>query len=80
MDMTVFAQSVVRAADAGQLTLLPISKRDAFNGCMIRFRFSSLASEPITKGQIQIRVQRRKSLNGLLSGLVPIFAAREKAA
>ena len=40
--MTAFAQSVVRAADAGQLTLLPISKRDASNGCMIRFRLGSL--------------------------------------
>ena len=38
MDMTAFAQSVVRAADAGQLPLLPISKRDASNGCMVRFR------------------------------------------
>lgn len=41
MDMTAFAQSVVRAADAGQLTLLPISKRDASNGCMVRFRLGS---------------------------------------
>ena len=38
MDMTAFAQSVVLAAYAGQLTLLPISKRDASNGCMVRFR------------------------------------------
>ena len=57
MDMTAFAQSVVRAADAGQLTLLPISKRDASNGCMVRFRLGSLASEPATKGEIHHHVQ-----------------------
>ena len=57
MDMTAFAQSVVRAADAGQLTLLPISKRDASNGCVVRFRLGSLASEPATKGEIHRHVQ-----------------------
>ena len=57
MDMTALAQSVVRAADAGQLTLLPISKRDASNGCMVRFRLGSLASEPATKGEIHHHVQ-----------------------
>ena len=57
MDMTAFAQSVVRAADAGQLTLLPISKRDASNGCVVRFRLGSLASEPATEGEIHHHVQ-----------------------
>ena len=57
MDMTAFAQSVVRAADAGQLPLLPISKRDASNGCMVRFRLGSLASEPATKGEIHHHAQ-----------------------
>lgn len=57
MDMTAFAQSVVRAADAGQLTLLPISRRDASNGCMVRFRLGSLASEPATKGNIYHHVR-----------------------
>lgn len=42
MNMTAFAQSVVRAADAGQLKLLPVSKRDAAKGCVIRFRLCSL--------------------------------------
>ncbi len=57
MDITAFAQSVVRAADTGQLPLLPISKRDASNGCMVRFRLGSLASEPATKGEIHHHVQ-----------------------
>ena len=57
MDMTAFAQSVVRAADAGQLTLLPISKRDASNSCVIRFSLGPLASEPASKGEIHHHVQ-----------------------
>ena len=41
MDMLEFAQNAVKAANAGQVTLLPISQRDKALGCIIRFRLGS---------------------------------------
>lgn len=49
MNILNFAQTAVKAANEGLVTLLPISKRDATNGCMIRFRLGSLAQAPQTQ-------------------------------
>ena len=42
MNTNDFAQTIVKAADEGLVVLLPISKHDATNGCLIRFRMGTL--------------------------------------
>jgi len=40
MNLLEFATDAVKAANEGLLTLLPITKRDANKGCVIRFRLT----------------------------------------
>ena len=43
MDLKLFAEQIKALADERFVTLLPISKVDAANGCLVRFRMGNLS-------------------------------------
>ena len=50
-------ETVVKSAAAHKLvTLLPVTKREAARGCVVRFRMGTMADEPETHGTVQFSV------------------------
>ena len=54
--MQTFAHNIVQTANEGFLTLLPISRRDKANGCIIRFRLGTEYRQPTGPNHLKARV------------------------